>query len=372
MGSGSQWILDVGVKLNEKQVLDLKKQVEIITKSKQNIVIGISAGEAKAVTSAFEAQNKATASIKENLNLSNKQMTQFNSGIKQSASLVNKVSDGYKKIERDLTLLQQKNKKAFSTGNFDSQLGNLQGMMGKYQSSDMGTQLSMLKQMNSTYKDLAGSVTTYNQAEKSFGSQIARRFVQYTVAARGFFMLISTAQKMIDNVKDLDKSLVEVQKVTNLAGKELEVFASKAFAAGSEVARTGKEIIDSAAVFARSGYSISESLDLAKESAVLLNVADNMENIEEASQTLISTLKAYNLETTDARKVTDIFNEVSNNSAISFDDLTEAIRRSGAVFAQSNTSIEQFSALITGTNEIIQNVEKSSTGLNTISLRLRG
>ncbi|WP_459585997.1 phage tail tape measure protein, partial [Enterobacter asburiae] len=70
----------------------------------------------------------------------------------------------------------------------------------------------------------------------------------------------------------------------------------------------------------------------------MLNVADEMSDISTASSTLISVMKAYNLQASQAGEITDTLNEVSNNAAISFDDLAEGISRSGAVYAQAGTS----------------------------------
>lgn len=206
----------------------------------------------------------------------------------------------------------------------------------------------------------------------NFASSIdytVKRFMEIGAITLVFRTIKNVVSDMVQAVSDLDKSLVEVQKVTDLSGKSLEVFTSRAYKTGAEVARTGQEVIDATAIFARSGYEIEDALNLSKVAMVMMNVGDGIDSTSEAATSLISVLKGYNLEANEAIKVTDLINEVSNNAAINFEDLTEGLTRTSAVFNQAGVSIEKLSGLLTGTNEILQNVEMSSTGLITISQR---
>ena len=196
-----------------------------------------------------------------------------------------------------------------------------------------------------------------------------KRFMEIGAITLAFRTIKNVVSDMVKTVSELDASLVEVQKVTDLTGKSLETFTDRAFNVGSEVARTGKEVIDATAIFARSGYEIEDALDLSKVAMIMMNVGDGIDSTSEAATSLISVLKGYNLQANEAIKVTDLINEVSNNAAINFEDLTEGLTRTSAVFNQAGVSIEKLSGLLTGTNEILQNVEMSSTGLITISQR---
>ena len=196
-----------------------------------------------------------------------------------------------------------------------------------------------------------------------------KRFMEIGAITLAFRTIKNVVSDMVKTVSELDASLVEVQKVTDLTGKSLETFTDRAFNVGPEVARTGKEVIDATAIFARSGYEIEDALDLSKVAMIMMNVGDGIDSTSEAATSLISVLKGYNLQANEAIKVTDLINEVSNNAAINFEDLTEGLTRTSAVFNQAGVSIEKLSGLLTGTNEILQNVEMSSTGLITISQR---
>jgi hypothetical protein len=52
--------------------------------------------------------------------------------------------------------------------------------------------------------------------------------------------------------------------------------------------------------------------------------------------------------------------------------LADGVQRAGSTLAQSGTTYEETLGLLTATNEVLQKMEKSSTGLITISQRIRG
>ena len=79
-----------------------------------------------------------------------------------------------------------------------------------------------------------------------------------------FFQTVHAIGDMITNVKELDDSLTELKKVTDLEGDSLDEFTDKAFKLGATVAKTGREMIDASAAFAKAGYGEEEILQLGK------------------------------------------------------------------------------------------------------------
>lgn len=230
---------------------------------------------------------------------------------------------------------------------------------------DPSQQVKALKVLNT-------EITAMGKNARGMGDDLKtayEKFAVWSVATVTWYGIIRAVKDMVNQVKELDTALVELQKVTDLSGNSLKQYQEDAFKVAETVGRTGKEVIDAATVFARSGYEAQEALNLSEVALVMTNVGDGINGVEEAATSLISVMKAYNISANDSVKITDLINEVSNNAAINFADLTEGIRRAGAVYAQSGTSIEELAGLLTGTNEIMQNIEKSSAGLITVSQR---
>lgn len=179
-------------------------------------------------------------------------------------------------------------------------------------------------------------------------------------------------RQVVEATKELDARLVEIRKVTDFSDNELKDFVSNIKEIGNATATTTSALLDASAVFARSGYTREQIEMLTEEAAVLRNVSDGITDMGKSAEILISIMKAYHVSAEEARSITDQLNAISNNAAISFDDLADGLSRVGSVFASQNTSIGELSAMLTGANEILQNIEKTSNGLKTISQRLRG
>ena len=216
-----------------------------------------------------------------------------------------------------------------------------------------------LKEQTTLIQGLTKDISAVSYGVTNFAASMeyaVQRFMQIGIIYAVLRKAKEAISDMINVVTSLNTSLVEVQKVTDLTGDSLKQFAADAYEVGNRVARTGQEVINATAVFARSGYEIKDALDLAEVATVMANVGDGIKSVEDASTSLIAVLKGYNLEASNAIDVTNLINEVSNNAAINFADLTEGLTRTSAVFNQAGVSIEKTTGLLTGSNEILQNI----------------
>ena len=109
--------------------------------------------------------------------------------------------------------------------------------------------------------------------------------------------------------------------------------------------------------FARLGYNIADATALGDAAAIYFNVAnvgsDRMP-MEEGVQSIISTMKAFNIEAQDAMRIVDSFNEVGNNFAISSRGIGDALFRSSAALAAANNTFEESIGLIVAANEVVK------------------
>lgn len=218
-------------------------------------------------------------------------------------------------------------------------------------SGDIGSISGGITELTSGVDNLGSSIRKAKSDSQTFFEMLKENFTKFgawSIITFGYFALINQMKDAVNQVIELDASLVELRKVTDLSGSALEKFTEDAFKAGQEVGRTGKEVIDATAEFARSGYTIKESLDLGKEALKLRNVSENINSASESALILISTLKAYNMEASEAGRITDVLNEVSNTSAINFDSLAEGVTRTASVYSLAGTSIEELTGLLTG------------------------
>ena len=195
-----------------------------------------------------------------------------------------------------------------------------------------------------------------------FGSQMA-------VAAIG--LITNAAHMAYTNVLELDKAMVELKKVTDETDISYERFRKTASNIAKDIGATVADTINSTADFARLGYTIDESAKLAEAALLYKNVGDGIDDISEASESIISTMKAFNIEASNATSIVDKFNIVGNNFAISSAGIGEALTRSAASLAAAGNTLEESIALITAANSVIQDPDVVGTAMKTLSMYLR-
>lgn len=207
---------------------------------------------------------------------------------------------------------------------------------------------------------------------QTLGDQ-AKKFASWMTLTGVISTLWREMRKMVTNVIELDDSLLELSKVSELSSIGLQKVTKDAYALGKEVGKTGTQVIDAITNFKRAGFDLQQSTSFAKDALVLTNVAEGINDASEAATALISIMKGYGDTTPEfAQKILDSINQVSNTQAINFDDLVDGSQRLSAVAKQAGASFEQMLGILTGTNEVLQNIEKTSSGEITIFTRLQG
>lgn len=196
-------------------------------------------------------------------------------------------------------------------------------------------------------------------------------FLTYNTVTQFFNTIMNSIHDMINEVKELDDALVELQKVTDLEGDSLERFVEEAYAAGETVAKTGTEMIEAATAFAKAGYK-DNSLELGTVAAMYTNIADEAIDAADAADMIIAQMKAFNITAEDSIHIIDAINEVSNNFAVSSADISRNLGKASAVMANAGNSMEQYIGLMTAATEVTRNANKAANGLKTLTLRLQG
>ena len=172
-------------------------------------------------------------------------------------------------------------------------------------------------------------------------------------------------------INDIDKSITELRKVSNGTQSDLNHALKDATVTAKELGASISNIVSMQADWARLGFSIPESEELARVTQLYVNVGDNM-SAESASENLISTLQGFQLEAKDSERIIDMFNEVANNFAIDTQGIGEALKRSAASFNSANTSLSESIALVTTANAVVQDPDSIGTTFKTLSARIRG
>lgn len=157
-------------------------------------------------------------------------------------------------------------------------------------------------------------------------------------------------RQMVNNVKEIDAAMTELKKVTNETSTTYNNFLKEAGTRASALGSTMTDLISSTADFAKLGYSVKDAAVLAENAIMYSNVGDL--DIQTATSDIVSALKAFDIEASNAIKIVDSFNEVGNNYAISAQQIGEALRNSASSLVVAGNDIDQSIAMITAMTEI--------------------
>jgi TP901 family phage tail tape measure protein len=198
-----------------------------------------------------------------------------------------------------------------------------------------------------------------------------QKFGGWLIVTRSTSAIIRQLRQMVTNVNDIDKAMTELRRVTSETDAVYSAFLDNAAVRAKALGATLTETINASADFARLGFSIPEAEILADVALMYFNVGDGINTINDATRSIISTMKAFGIEAADAMSIVDKFNEVGNNFAITNAGIGDALQRSAAALASANNTLDESIGLIVAANNVIQNPEVVGTALKTVSMRLR-
>lgn len=203
---------------------------------------------------------------------------------------------------------------------------------------------NLAKECGNASGQSAGLRGALTDAFGGLGSYLARFASSYYLISK----TIQGIKSMVNAVREVDSSLVELQKVTTLTGDSLAQFTDKAYQVGAQLGRTGKDVIDAATTFSRAGYDLNEATQLAQSALVMTNVGVDIPNMESAASDMISILKAFDIQAEESMDVIDKLYNVANKEPLDFGNITQMLVTAGGTLAQTGTSIEETMGLLTG------------------------
>lgn len=273
-----------------------------------------------------------------------------------SAAKTGKSSEAYRGLEQTCNVLEEMSAELREAGTA------VDGLDSKFDEVS-----SSAKKFASTI-ELAGENT--KSIKSVLGNLMSTLGISFTFAD-AFHKAIEIGREMVQVVTEVDVAMTELKKVTEESDSTYVRFLEDAKDRAHGLGVTVTEVVNSSADFARLGYSISEATELSDAAIVYRNVGDGISDISEATNSIISTMQAFNVEATEAMTIVDYFNKTGNEFAISSGGVGDALSRSAAALAAGNNTLEESIAMIAATNTTIQNTQIVGTAMKSISMFLR-
>ena len=222
--------------------------------------------------------------------------------------------------------------------------------------------------------DALRTVQGTTKRTESFFEGIGRKMkevFQYFSGSSIIYKGFEELRRGIQYVRDIDSAMTELKKVTDETEESYDRFLNTASKTGAKIGSTISDFTQATATFAKLGYNMNLASEMAEAAIVYQNVGDGIESADVAANSIISTMKGFGLEATDAMMIVDKFNEVGNRFAITSTEIGDALQRSASALSVGGNTIDESIGLITGGQTVVQDAEKVGTALKTLSLRLR-
>lgn len=229
--------------------------------------------------------------------------------------------------------------------------------------------------LNSKFAALKASIRAAGADTKSFKdvlTNVVKSAAGIFNVSSAFSIIRKGFSEIISNVKELDSAMVEFKKVTNLSEAGYDKFLKSTAKTSREIGTNLIDMVSGTADFVKLGYTADQAAELAKSSNILYKVGDGFNNISEATDAVIASMKAYGLSVNDVVSITDKLNKVSNETSIDTAGLAEALTRSASALNVGGLDLDRSLALIVAGNEATRDAAATGTALKTLSARIRG
>ena len=290
----------------------------------------------------------------------------------QMSSLNKRLEAMYAKINRYATI----NTKAYAQkgGSFQQLYTDLNEIDALIKNGDFEKASSKLNDVQTDFTKLGDSVRLAGLEGKSFFEILQAgwaKFGGWSIITKTMTTTWRLMKDMVSTVRELDTAMTELRKVTDLTAAGYERYMVNAAAVAQNVGANLSDTINATADFARLGYNIEEATQLAQSALVYFNVGDGINSIDEATEALISTMRAFKIEAADSISIVDKYNKVGNEFPVSAQGIGTALQKSAAAMASANNTLEQTIGLATAMNSVVQNPQIVGTSLKTVSMYLR-
>lgn len=230
-----------------------------------------------------------------------------------------------------------------------------------------------LKNIEQGFKNIQTQQRALGNLGKSWSDtfkEAAKKFSEWGFVSGAVMKSVQAVKDMVKAVYDIDTAMTNLYKVTDETDTKYNNFLENSCKNAKELGRSVSSLVEQSANWAKLGYSIDESEQLAQISSIYANVGEVDD--ETAVSDIITVMKAYDMVADDAIQIVDKYNKLGNEFATSAKDLGEGLSNSASMLALGGTDINKALALLTGGAEITQSAGELGNALKIGQMRVQG
>lgn len=190
---------------------------------------------------------------------------------------------------------------------------SFEGVGQAYKTAMANNDFSKIGDINKEFALLKSTASARGETGMSFFSNLKRGASQIFqfVGVYGIFQRAAQAAgDMARQVLAVDTAMTELRKVSSASDNQITAYFDTAATSAKKYGATISDVINATADFSRLGYDLKSSEMLANNATLYKNVGDGI-NIDDATSSMVSTMKAFNISAENSDGIIDKFNEVN-------------------------------------------------------------
>lgn len=280
-------------KKNSNEINELKSQLEAL-KTEYNELYSVFERH-------FDA--KQIEGLNEAISKSNDKIALFSAkaeDAKKSISSLDTVT-----LENKMSTWLSKNSKAVK--DYGARIEDLKRKLKSLGTDD----IEGFQKIQNEFKKIQQDAINTGKVGRSFGGTLKNAFekvIPFVSTADIFRKAVDVLKEMYQEVQAVDTAMTNLYKVTDETDARYERFLQNSATSAKELGKTVSSLIEQSATWAKLGYSLDQSEELAKISSMYANVGEVDDNT--AVSDLVTAMKAFNIEAKDAIAIVDPLNEL--------------------------------------------------------------
>lgn len=336
-----QKLAQFGAKIQGSKVpiSEMKADLDELNAAIQNIGINDTEGLTKFLNQFDIAKAKFSAL--------NQQMITDNS-MQRQAQQAELLTQRIKKLTAEINTYKDSNSKAMQSNQLTSN--------GKTFSQEIENMLLQLSHCanNDDFQKIAANFRNIKAEAKSLGLEGGTIFDKFWANLKKFSSwmsltsLVSTfvmdIRNAITELKEIDTILTEISKTSDLTTEALAKLGKTSFESASKYGKKASDYLTGVQEMYRAGFQNAPEMS---ELSILAQAAGDLTS-DAANDYLIATNSAYELggSIEKLNSVLDSQNFITNNAAVSMQDMADATSEAASVAAQYGVNIDELSSLI--------------------------
>lgn len=306
----------------------------------------------------LEAKNKAILTADEKRN---RALNKVNNEYKEMSITAPKIASELSRLNKVATMQKWADNNSKAMKKFGNEINDIINKMGNL---DKELSKTEAEQLTAQFKKIQNEAQLTGNIGKTTTEQIKKvwdKLGGISLITGSLMTGVSKFKESISEIKDLDNTLTEISKTSDLTTKELKELGMAAYDTASKYGRTANDYLSGVESMSQSGFYGKQGEAMAEQSLLAQAAGDMSQEI--ADQYVIATNAAYkfNGEAEKLNAVLDGQNSISNRNSVALEDMATAMSEAGTVASSYNVAIEDLSAMI-GTMEAVTKSGGSEVG----------